>query len=30
MPHPEFTLHDLLHNSLERDPQKLAVVDGDT
>jgi acyl-CoA ligase (AMP-forming) (exosortase A-associated) len=29
MPRPEFTLHDLLHNSLERDPQKLAVVDGD-
>ena len=29
MPRPEFTLHDLLHNALERDPQKLAVVDGD-
>ena len=29
MPRPEFVLHDLLHNSLERDPQKLAVVDGD-
>ena len=29
MPRPEFTLHDLLHNSLERDSQKLAVVDGD-
>ena len=29
MPRPELTLHDLLHNSLERDPQKLAVVDGD-
>jgi acyl-CoA ligase (AMP-forming) (exosortase A-associated) len=29
MPRPEFTLHDLLHNSLERDPQKAAVVDGD-
>ncbi|HEV2094380.1 MAG TPA: AMP-binding protein [Rubrobacter sp.] len=29
MPRPEFTLHDLLHNTLERDPQKLAVVDGD-
>ena len=29
MPRPEFTLHDLLHNSLERDPQKPAVVDGD-
>ena len=29
MPRPEFTLHDLLHNSVERGPQKLAVVDGD-
>jgi acyl-CoA synthetase (AMP-forming)/AMP-acid ligase II len=29
MPSPEFTLHDFLHNSLERDPRKLAVVDGD-
>ena len=29
MPRPEFTLHDLLHNALERDPGKLAVVDGD-
>ena len=29
MPRPEFTLHDLLPNSLERDPQKLGVVDGD-
>jgi acyl-CoA ligase (AMP-forming) (exosortase A-associated) len=29
MPRPEFTLHDLLHNSLERDPNKPAVVDGD-
>ena len=29
MPRPEFTLHDLLHNALERDPQRLAVVDGD-
>ncbi|CAA9456307.1 MAG: Long-chain-fatty-acid--CoA ligase [uncultured Rubrobacteraceae bacterium] len=29
MPRPEFTLHDLLHNSLERDPRKAAVVDGD-
>ena len=29
MPRPEFTLHDLLHNTLERDPQKLAIVDGD-
>jgi acyl-CoA ligase (AMP-forming) (exosortase A-associated) len=27
---PEFTLHDLLYNSVERDPQKAAVVDGDT
>ena len=26
---PEFTLHDLLHNSVARDPQKTAVVDGD-
>jgi acyl-CoA ligase (AMP-forming) (exosortase A-associated) len=26
---PEFTLHDLLYNSVERDPQKAAVVDGD-
>jgi acyl-CoA ligase (AMP-forming) (exosortase A-associated) len=26
---PEFTLHDLLHNSVERDPHKAAVVDGD-
>ncbi|MBA2713077.1 MAG: AMP-binding protein [Rubrobacteraceae bacterium] len=26
---PEFTLHDLLHNSVERDPGKSAVVDGD-
>jgi acyl-CoA ligase (AMP-forming) (exosortase A-associated) len=25
---PEFTLHDLLHNSVERDSQKVAVVDG--
>ena len=29
MPRPEFTLHDLLYNSLERDPHKPAVVDGD-
>jgi acyl-CoA ligase (AMP-forming) (exosortase A-associated) len=28
MPHPEFTLHDLLANSVERDPSKAAVVDG--
>src|SRR5687768_4217949 len=27
---PEFTLHDLLYNSVARDPQKAAVVDGDT
>src|ERR671914_494729 len=26
---PEFTLHDLLYNSVARDPQKTAVVDGD-
>ncbi len=29
MPSPEFTLHDLLHNALERNPGKPAVVDGD-
>ena len=29
-PRPEFTLHDLLYNSVARDPQKAAVVDGDT
>jgi acyl-CoA ligase (AMP-forming) (exosortase A-associated) len=28
MPHPEFTLHDLLGNAVERDPAKVAVVDG--
>jgi acyl-CoA ligase (AMP-forming) (exosortase A-associated) len=28
MPHPEFTLHDLLRNSVERDPGKTAIVDG--
>ena len=28
MPHPEFTLHDLLRNCVERDPGKVAVVDG--
>ncbi len=28
MPHPEFTLHDLLCNSVERDPEKVAIVDG--
>ena len=27
--HPEYTLHDLLRNSVERDPGKAAVVDGD-
>ncbi len=26
---PEFTLHDLLYNSVARDPQKTAVMDGD-
>jgi acyl-CoA ligase (AMP-forming) (exosortase A-associated) len=26
---PEYTLHDLLHNSVARDPSKEAVVDGD-
>ena len=26
---PEFTLHDLLHNSVARDPSAVAVVDGD-
>ncbi|HZC84018.1 MAG TPA: AMP-binding protein, partial [Rubrobacter sp.] len=28
MLHPEFTLHDLLRNSVERDPGKVAIVDG--
>ncbi|MGI8859060.1 MAG: acyl-CoA ligase (AMP-forming), exosortase A system-associated [Rubrobacteraceae bacterium] len=28
MVQPEFTLHDLLRNSVERDPEKIAVVDG--
>ena len=28
MPHSEFTLHDLLCNSVERDPEKVAIVDG--
>jgi acyl-CoA ligase (AMP-forming) (exosortase A-associated) len=28
--YPEFTLHDLLHNSVERDPGKAAIVDGDS
>jgi acyl-CoA ligase (AMP-forming) (exosortase A-associated) len=28
-PRPEFTLHDLLRNSVERDPPKVAIVDGD-
>ena len=27
---PEFTLHDLLLNSVERDPLKVAIVDGDS
>jgi acyl-CoA ligase (AMP-forming) (exosortase A-associated) len=27
--HPEFTLHALLRNSVERDPGKVAIVDGD-
>jgi acyl-CoA ligase (AMP-forming) (exosortase A-associated) len=27
--HPEFTLHDLLRNSVERDPDRVAIVDGD-
>jgi acyl-coenzyme A synthetase/AMP-(fatty) acid ligase len=27
---PEFTLHDLLHNAVERDPGGVAVVDGST
>ena len=26
--YPEFTLHDLLLNAAERDPEKSAVVDG--
>lgn len=26
---PEFTFHDLLYNSVERDPSKVAIVDGD-
>jgi acyl-CoA ligase (AMP-forming) (exosortase A-associated) len=29
MTHPEFTLHDLLRNSVERDPSRVAIVDGD-
>jgi acyl-CoA ligase (AMP-forming) (exosortase A-associated) len=28
MHHPEFTLHDLLRNCVERDPGKVTVVDG--
>ncbi len=28
-PRPEFTLHDLLYNAVSRDPDKVAVVDGD-
>ena len=27
-PHPEFTLHDLLRNSVERGPERVAIVDG--
>ncbi|HEX2729790.1 MAG TPA: AMP-binding protein, partial [Rubrobacteraceae bacterium] len=27
--YPEFTLHDLLRNTVERDPDHLAIVDGD-
>lgn len=27
--HPEYTLHDLLRNSVARDPGKTAIVDGD-
>lgn len=30
MPHPEFTLHDLLRNSVERDADAVAIVDGKT
>ena len=30
MTRPEFTLHDLLHNAVERDPRKVAVVDAKT
>jgi acyl-CoA ligase (AMP-forming) (exosortase A-associated) len=26
--HPEFTLHDLLHNSVERYPDRVAIVEG--
>ncbi len=29
MQHPEFTLHDLLFNAVERDGRKVAVVDGE-
>jgi acyl-CoA ligase (AMP-forming) (exosortase A-associated) len=28
IPYPEFTLHDLLRNSVERDPDRVAIVDG--
>jgi hypothetical protein len=28
MAHPEFTLHDLLRNTVERDPGGVAIVDG--
>jgi acyl-CoA synthetase (AMP-forming)/AMP-acid ligase II len=27
--HPEFTVHRLLHNAVERDPDKVAIVEGD-
>lgn len=27
--YPEFTLHDLLYNAADRDPDKVAIVDGD-
>ena len=27
--YPEFTLHDLLRNSVEREPDRVAIVDGD-
>jgi acyl-CoA ligase (AMP-forming) (exosortase A-associated) len=30
MPHPEFTLHDLLRNSVESDAEAVAIVDGKT
>jgi acyl-CoA synthetase (AMP-forming)/AMP-acid ligase II len=27
--YPEFTVHRLLHNAVERDPDKVAIVEGD-